>query len=359
MFSGIQRYGLTRCSLILFLVSLLYFTGCQEEQPRSLIAPPSVGFYHWQQQLSPDSLPLQLLTKPELFVRCFDVVWEGNQPTAVAHLEIDSTASLAFEIVPVVFITNEVMHRLLPEGRKALAQNIIDLLGDILNDPHNNQTISYQELQIDCDWTANSKASYFQFLQELKQLLPEQISLSVTVRLHQFLDRKTQGIPPVDRGSLMAYNVGKLSDWNTTNSIIDSNITAIYLQPEKPQKAYPLPLDIALPAYAWGTIYRNGKLVYLIDELQAGSLSDSTRFQPLQQHRYFVSQTTYLEGYLLYPGDQIRLESSDFTTLTAVAKQLNVVPAFDGQRLLFYRIGSDVVRNTTADELEYLAKLMR
>ncbi|PHI20199.1 hypothetical protein CEQ90_08385 [Lewinellaceae bacterium SD302] len=321
-------------------------------------------------------MPLHLLEEPELFVKCFDVTWSGGRPEAVAQLEIeykDEGAPLPFRIVPVVFITNEVMRRVSNDGSMELAQNILLLLDNLLgyqtcpacpqggrgsSAGESPQSSSYRELQIDCDWTAGSRKSYFKFLSDLKSLLPEEVTLSVTVRLHQFRDRKAQGIPPADRGSLMVYNVGDLNRWETENSIIDSNITTNYLT-NAGQGEYPLALDLALPLYQWGAVYRQGKLAYLIDELGVDDLSDSLRFESLNQHRYFVSQKTYLDGYLLYSGDNIRLESSPYGTLSAVAKQLSIVPSFEEQRLLFYRIGSELSETTSASKLRNLSHSIR
>ena len=71
--------------------------------------------------------------------------------------------------------------------------------------------------------------------------------------MHQYRDRAAQGIPPVDRATLMAYNTGDLDQWETENSIVDATATRNYLAG---QPRYPLPLDIAVAVYDWAAVYR-------------------------------------------------------------------------------------------------------
>jgi hypothetical protein len=360
---------------LLVLIVLAWFTfGCQAERNSNPTPPPELGFYHWTQQLQPDSLPLHLLEQqadPELFVRCFDVVWQANQPKAVSIVSLPEGRPLPFRPVPVVFVTNQVMLKLDDARRGQLIDDLIALIEAIfglqssweLGQAQGEDSLQppgffIQELQIDCDWTAGSRNNYFAFLEALKAQLPKSVQLSATIRLHQFRDRKAQGIPPVDRGVLMAYNVGDLDYWATPNSILDSTLTVPYLT-NKGQGDYPVPLDLALPHYQWAAIYRDDRLVYLINELSAAELGDTSRFAPLNPHRYFVNQTTYLNGYLLYPGDRIRLEKPDQATLLAVARQLAVVPTFPGQRLLFYRIGGRLTAASSLSSFREIAAEIR
>lgn len=359
-----------RFSHLPLFVLLLFSFGCQQERKSSVATvQPEVGFYHWAQQLQPDSLPLDLIAHqpdPELFVRAFDVVWQANQPKVVSTVSLPEGRILPFRPAPVVFITNQVMLKLDDAGRALLVSDLLALVQRIFGfqSSHEteqelgNLTNSYAELQIDCDWTAGSRDNYFAFLAALKDRLPPSVQLSATIRLHQFRDRKAQGIPPIDRGVLMAYNVGDLDQWSTPNSILDSSLTAPYLT-NGDYGDYPLPLDLALPHYQWGAIYRDDRLVYLINELSAAELGDTSRFAPLLPHRYFVNQTTYLDGYLLYAGDRIRLEYPDRETLTAVARQLGIVPAFPDQRLLFYRIGGRLTEGATLQSFQEIAAAVR
>ncbi len=334
-------------------VGWLLFVACdaQQQQP----APPiTVGFYHWQQRLVLDSLPqcwLTVANGTELPAKIMDIGWENDRPSLLFQLDIPPLdtareAQRALRLLPVVFITNEVMLR-------ASQAELLQLADDILQAAQRMLPSSVWEKvgewQFDCDWTAKSKEAYFYFLQQLRTRLPAAQSISATVRLHQYAHPAQQGVPPVDRAVLMAYNMGELQDPATVNSILDTNISKQYLLPKH---RYPLPLDIALPYYQWGAIYREASLVYLSNELAQKDLADSSRFKPLGTLQYQVVRPTYLGTYYLYANDFIRLEGVEEASLHTLAKQLSSIPAFPGQRLLFYHLGSQRAAACQVAEIE-------
>lgn len=73
---------------------------------------------------------------------------------------------------------------------------------------------------MDCDWTPATKDRYFNFLREVKRQQPT-VLLSVAVRLHQYRDRTSSGIPPADRGLLMCYNMAPVQERAPANAIYD------------------------------------------------------------------------------------------------------------------------------------------
>ncbi len=195
----------------------------------------------------------------------------------------------------------------------------------------------FAELQIDCDWTAGTREAYFDFLTTLRSQWPGK-QISCTVRLHQYRDREVQGIPPVDRGVLMAYNTGDLGKWETENSIVDTLAISRYVDGQPP---YPLPLDLAVAVYDWAAVYRRDALVYLLNEPDLRELKDSSRFTPLAPLRYRVAGSTYYGGLYLYAGDLIRREIAERDGALYLADVL--WPKMAGARsrhLIFYRIGS-------------------
>lgn len=334
----------------ILLVLLFLFLGCQAEAPAR---KATVAFYHWQQSLAPDSLPqclLQAYPPEALPSKIMDIGWEAGRPQLLAKLQI-LPDSLPFPLLPVVFITNAVMLQANEATLQQLADDILQTAAErILSQPETWKAIT--EWQFDCDWTSSSQKRYFYFLQQIRKRLPQGVQLSATIRLHQYAHAQQQGVPPVDRGLLMAYNMGELDEVNSPNSILDTNISRQYLRPDI---RYPLPLDVALPYYQWGAIYRNDQLVYLYNELDAAALANSQLFMPQGQQFYRVLQPTYLSIYYLYPGDIIRLEGVDEASLLALTKQLRQIPFFEGQRLLFYHLGS---QRAAACRLEEIANLL-
>lgn len=315
---------------------MLLSESCTSPEP---IGPPSVGFYHWRQQLQVDSLNECLQSTyglREIPVKVLDVGWRNDQPEALFRLEVrgDSLPQLT----PVVFITNEVMRRADEGDLRQLVDKLIGATEEIMV-AGGAEPANIREWQIDCDWTAGTRGKYFFFLETLKAQLPPEAELSATIRLHQFLNQRAQGIPPVDRGVLMVYNVGELDDPTTVNSILDTSITLNYLRKEV---RYPIDLDIALPFYQWGVVYRDGQLVYLLNEFVPEEADQVIGLLPAGPNRYRVRETAYWRGNLLYQGDLIRLERPDSTSLLALAKQLRIIPRFPGQRLLFYHLDSQL-----------------
>jgi hypothetical protein len=294
-------------------------------------APPRVTFYHWETELAPDATARHLLDSfacERLYVKAFDLSWRG-QPKTAALVNMVDTVGLP-QLIPVVFITNDVFANLPEKEVKQQAQEVIELVEELFQP-------NFPEVQIDCDWTARTQEQYFAFLKAVQALRP-QLEVTCTVRLHQYRDRTTQGIPPVERATLMAYNTGDLNAWETENSIYDSTIVKAYLADQPP---YPLKLDLGVAAYDWAAVYRREELAYLINEPNLTELADANRFRQLTDSRYTVIKSTYLEGIYLYRDDMIRLESVPQNSIDQQAALHNYyVKSFPGQRVMVFRLGS-------------------
>ena len=126
-----------------------------------------------------------------------------------------------------------------------------------------------------------------------------------TIRLDQYKNVESTGVPPVKRGLLMAYNMGALENWETGNSILNEKDAAVYL--ENP-KRYPLPLTLGLPFYQWGVVFRDSTFIGLINGLDTSDLADSIRFKKTGENTFELSENTFLQGFYLYEKDKIRIE---------------------------------------------------
>lgn len=313
-------------------ILLLFCFSCQPEPCASRLA-----FYHWKTSFSPDSLAntyLEKLLAERLYLRLFDVDWDPNlqapYPKAVAQFHTEPNASL--ETVPTLYITNRTMINCSPEQVEELVHRVKQKIAERL--PFS----SIPEVQIDCDWTERSQQAYFTFLRKLQEELPEHVALSATLRLHQYRWPEKTGVPPVDRTMLMYYNMGDLEDWSEPNSILNLDKAEAYLQHTN---EYPLPIDIALPLFRWGVLFRHGKMIKLINGLATERVL-AAGGQPIdeQQSRFSIPESTYLDGYYLYAGDEIRLEWISPEDLMDAAEQLQVL-ACKGQRYLaFYHLDS-------------------
>ena len=189
----------------------------------------------------------------------------------------------------------------------------------------NTISTKFKEVQFDCDWTKTTKNKYFNLLREMKRHYK---NISATIRLHQLKYQNETGVPPVDGGVLMFYNMSDFLDPNTKNYILDIEEGKKYLSGFK---SYPLKLDLALPIYSMATVFRYGRVVSLIDSIRGDMVND--RFKKLSDNRYRVLKTHYFRGKLLYLGDEIRI---DEVSLDMLKRAIKMIP-FDYQRIIFFR----------------------
>lgn len=314
-----------------------------------------MAFYHWQTALTVDSLEQAWLTQTQadrLYVKFFDVDWNFGQQAAIpkAVLQVNQ-ALLGLDIVPTIFITNRTFQQLPVSETPVLAKAILDKIEDSWPQLHP------LEIQLDCDWTGTTRETYFAFLTAFKNLLPKTSLLSVTVRLHQYRYPKKTGIPPADRAMLMYYNMGELSQWEEPNSILNLMAAAPYLAAE----AYPLPLDLALPLYRWGVLFREGKMIKLINGLSAEDLIDPAfeaidTIDSLGSSRWRVRESTYLQGYYLYAGDLIRLEWITPKLLQQAHLQLKAVTHKGDHHLSFYHLDEAILKDFTVEDILTIIK---
>jgi hypothetical protein len=279
------------------------------------------AFYHWRTHLAlSDTLHryLDSLGVARLYVKFFDVDWEeGRGPVPAASLRVSGEQAFNGEIVPCVFIANRVLERLDADSIPMLAKRLTRYL-DRLTEQFSKR--DWREWQLDCDWTLSTRDKYFQLLHDLgDRLRSRNLALSATIRLHQVRYFERTGVPPVDRGMLMFYNMGDLEDWHEDNSILQLEKAQPYLHGFN---RYPLPLDLALPAYAWGVLFRDGRMIRLIHGLRAPALDQAPHFVKSGPNRYRVVKSHYLEGQYFYQGDQVRLENIDPPALRAASDML-------------------------------------
>jgi hypothetical protein len=339
-------------------ISLLFLSGisaCRTDADEPLQMTPA--FYHWKTVWTPaDSLVNSNYTgREKLYIRMFDLDWsEGHQsiiPVAMAQLAPFDRPEA--EIIPTVFITNRSFERLpetaIPDLARKTSNKIEALLEELqLQHPPG-------EWQFDCDWTQSTRAAYFHFLEEIRTLLPESTRLSATIRLHQVKYPEQTGVPPVDRGMLMFYNMGQIRDPLTTNSILDLEIAGRYYEQ---LDEYALPLDLALPLFSWGVVFREGKLVHLLNQLERESLTDTSRFLALNDIHFQVRRSTYLDSYYLYKDDLIRFEWIPLSYLYEAARQLRDQLKREDRTIAFYHLDNSVLNRYEDEELRELLRLL-
>ena len=337
----------TFCFIVLFC-----FQSCKKNEAKS------VSFYHWKTKYSIAESERDLLKKAnseKLYLRFFDLVYSQDEnrvlPTATLQMQaIDST--LALQIVPVIYITNEVFEKeTKPSQLKYIAdQTLRKILR--LKEKHFNENTDFPEIQIDCDWTVSTKESYFSFLEELQksellsQFGKDSIKFSATIRLHQVKFPEKTGVPPVDEATIMFYNVGDLGSMEETNSILNIEKTSSYLAR---LHEYPLEYNVALPIFGWGVLYRDNELVGILSDIEEKQLEEN--FSASDKENWFVATTdTYINGSFIYRGDKLRVENVTFSDFKKLQKMISKAAGRE-YSVILYHINSATLQNLDVNEL--------
>jgi hypothetical protein len=320
--------------------------SCNENREPRQIEP---SFYYWKSVLSLTAFEKQKLHSLQvktIYLKFFDVDWDEatRKPLPVAKLQAArDDLQGGNTIIPVVFITNECIQKIDSSQVKQLAENIYSLILEI---KQANNFDSIPEIQIDCDWTEATKDKYFQLLNNLKPQT-KNYKLSSTIRLHQIKFLTKTGIPPVDRGLLMCYNMGNLKDPATKNSILETEELKKYTGN---LSTYPLPLDVAFPLFDWKVLYCNNVYTGLIQGLPDAAFSNS--FCSKSGNRYQVLKDTLLQGYDLRKGDMIRNEQSDIKEVLSAADEISKHLKNTPLRVSLYHLDSVILSKYSTHELE-------
>ena len=338
--------GLIELRIILLALCSLLISCGPTPTPSELTAP---ALYHWQTTLDLTDYELRRLDSlgtQRLYVKAFDVDVVGGEAQPSARLRVTRAEQLApFEFVPTVFITNRTfqaasvdvdtlaarMHRLL----LALTESLPRVVG----------------YQIDCDWSGSTRERYFAFLTRLQDLTD--LPVSATIRLHQLRYPERTGVPPVASGVLMYYNTGDLTE--ADNSILDNATAEQYLV--RPYR-YTLPLEVALPIFSWGVVLRDATAIKLVNDLQPGDLVDTSRFEQVDERRYRVVKSTYLDGLYLYRDDVIRLEWVTPEQLTRARLALRDYLPDTGWQPIYYHLDERLLKRYTHAQLRPSARAL-
>lgn len=235
----------------------ILFTSCSRQQSQDESLEQSNGVYYWRTDLHLDSTERAFLKQHHInkvYCRYFDVVMsdDGTEPKPNATIAFTDTLPAGIELIPTVYITEDCMHK----PHKDLAEKLVKR---IMQMNETNHIGNVHEIQIDCDYTSKSRATYYQFLEQVRHhLSPTSYHLSTTIRLHQL----SMPVPPVDYGVLMVYNTGDPRKWQERNPILDYRDVYPYLNK---LAQYQLPLAAAYPVYQWIRNIQNVRIEHTVE----------------------------------------------------------------------------------------------
>lgn len=330
----------------IFLFGLLLLLGisCMD---RSSKDHPQLSFYYWKTTFAldqPERETLKTLEVRKLYIRYFDIGLKNGTAVPITPLVFKEAIPLV-EVVPVVYIKNEVVLSTQLDVKK-LAHQIINFVQQI--NEHNN--IDSQEIQLDCDWTLQSKERFFALIDQLRK--ETDMKISATIRLHQVKFASKTGIPNVDRGVLMYYNMGRIAS-DSLNSIYDRQIAQKYTSG---LKDYPLPLDYALPIYSWVVHSRKDQVVRLISRLRVTDLEQQPHLQQLNKTQFVVKKEMEAFGFVFQAGDILKVESISPDQLKEMTTDLYRASGTVPKEIILYDLNS---KNINTYDQEIFKEMVR
>ncbi|MCT7615790.1 hypothetical protein [Aliarcobacter butzleri] len=266
-----------------------------------------ISFYSWENSFEEQNI------NEKLYIKVLDV----NFSTKLELLKTN-IKDVPKNFIPVIYITNETMKNV---DYSLLSKAILETL----------KNYKFDEIQIDCDWSLSTRANYFNLLEDLKEKLNKKIS--ATIRLHQIKYYTKTGIPPVDYGVLMYYNMSNIGDFNTKNSILDNEIAKKY---HYNFDVYPLKLKLALPLYSQAIQFREEKAISLFEGVEEKDFNND--FEKLENNRYKVLNSHYFKGRYIYKDDIFRLENSNEQDIKIALKDFLDLSKNRYDEVIFYTL---------------------
>ncbi|MCD0489908.1 hypothetical protein LPB86_16825 [Pedobacter sp. MC2016-14] len=314
------------------------------------------SFYYWKTVYQDNATAQQYfkaLQCKKLYVRMMDVDAGENGPVPISPITFKTTLPDSVEMIPVVFIVNNVLKNQSHHQLDYLADKIIYYVNGKIRQAGKS---SFKELQIDCDWTRSTRDNYFYLLNRIKanKSLKNKV-LSATLRLHQLKNIKVNGIPPVTRVMLMCYNMGNLRKYGTQNSILDQTELEKYMG--KNLSSYPKQVDVGLPLFSWAVVFRQKQYAGIAKGLHRNLLNNQQSFKALSHHFYLLLHD--LPDHGLKRGDEIRWEDVSTVQLNTAATYIEKYLKADTVNVIYFHLDELTLKQHTYENLEKTTALFR
>lgn len=302
----------------LLLTLVLALASCSSPSRASDGPPAERAFYYWRTTFALSAAERKALADArvgKLYVRVFDIGWNAieGQPQVLGGLAATEPAPAGVEIVPVVFLKHEVFKHLDARRISELAQTT---WAEVARRTHALGRAP-RELQLDCDWTDTTRDAFFAYLRAVRAA--SHVQLSASIRLHQVKYRERTGVPPVDRGMLMFYNMGAFSSDVGTRAIFDAAAAEKYLARVAD---YPLQLDLALPIWSWTVQVRDDVVVDLLQSTDPDELPKLDFLVAAGPDRFVATRNAFLHGEMIREGDFLKIERMTPADTRAAAAQI-------------------------------------
>lgn len=332
---------ITKIFTICFLLFAFYLLGCTQHPMKEVTR----GVYFWKTNFSLNEEEINWIKKNDIrkiYLRFFDVDWNPqiNAALPVGDVSIITRDFNKTEIIPVIFVTNRTFKNipdsLIPELTANIYKKIFSKLSLFT-------VKAIREIQLDCDWTKTTRDKYFRSIKLLQEMCSAKgIDITATIRLHQVKFAKETGVPPVKAGALMFYNMSDVANIRTINSIFDTHVAGSYLTNFN---NYPLHLDVILPAFSWGCLFRKSELKNLINGLSDSTLTHNDNFVRVLENFYCVRRDCRLNGINLLKGDYLRIEHIEPGITLKAAEMLSTHLSNSNFTVSLYNFNDELIKN--------------
>ncbi|MFF5383816.1 hypothetical protein [Pedobacter suwonensis] len=330
----------------ILVISVFLFFGCKQKP----VVHPT--FYYWRtdyQNKKAETDYLDRFKSKSLYLRIMDVDFNPDlqMPVPISPIKFSDPIPKQVNIVPVVFIVNQVFNKIDTMQTAVMANRIAKFVAEKVKQAGK---ADYTELQIDCDWTKTTRNRYFKFLEQLSaNRLLKGKTISVTLRLHQIKNIVSSGIPPVNKGILMCYNMGNLRKYGDQNSILDLHEMDQYLKDFLQE--YPLQLDVALPLFEWAVVFRDQQYAGISKRIGKIQVEDKKLFKQRENSILYDLLTDYPAAGLK-KGDVIRWEQVSADDLLLSSKFLSRYLSPRERNIVFYHLDIDLLKHFTNEDLQ-------
>lgn len=288
---------------LIILITVFFITSRKNTELTS-------SFYHWENTYK------QKETKEKLYIKILEITYSTQlEPIrTVFKTKADDYS------IPTIYITNKTMKNVDYSKILKLIENELAKLN-----------FKYNEIQIDCDWSLSSKSNYFNLLKNLKEKSKK--TISATIRLHQIKYYSKTGIPPVDYGVLMYYNMSDIRNPKTKNSILDNTVAKKY---HYNFDTYGLKLKLALPLYSQAIQFRKEDALSIFEGVEKTDFDNN--FNEISLNTFEVLKSTYFKGRYVYKGDIFRFEESKIEDIQIALNDFVKLSNNSFNEIIFYRL---------------------
>ena len=114
---------------------------------------------------------------------------------------------------------------------------------------------------------------------------------------------------------------------------------------------YPLKLDVVLPIFYWGVLFRDNRFAGILNNLDEKALKANAAFQKEESNNYRASYDAQLNNYTILKGDRIRLENCTEKDMEESISLISSKNKTDTLCLSFFSLDSQLINSSGNEKI--------